>query len=209
MKTTVRFTWNQLRIFDAVARLSSHTRAAAELHVVQPTISAQIKQLSAAVGMPLFEQIGEIAPRFNRAVLYRSNAQSRVIETALFNASVPYRVYGGLRFFERAEIKHALAYLRLLENPRDDTSFLRVVNFPPRGIGARSGGHAAGIAPGTRSAHCALRRAACRADQSRNQSAYARATISAAIFSQAEPVAEWWARQALSAFVAELLQYRP
>jgi DNA helicase-2/ATP-dependent DNA helicase PcrA len=72
------------------------------------------------------------------AVLYRSNAQSRVIETALFNAAMPYRVYGGLRFFERAEIKHALAYLRLLENPRDDTSFLRVVNFPPRGIGARS-----------------------------------------------------------------------
>ena len=72
------------------------------------------------------------------AVLYRSNAQSRVIESALFNASVPYRVYGGLRFFERAEIKHALAYLRLLENPRDDTSFLRVVNFPPRGIGART-----------------------------------------------------------------------
>ena len=72
------------------------------------------------------------------AILYRSNAQSRVIETALFNAAMPYRVYGGLRFFERAEIKHALAYLRLLENPLDDTSFLRVVNFPPRGISARS-----------------------------------------------------------------------
>ncbi|MFM8692429.1 MAG: 3'-5' exonuclease, partial [Limnohabitans sp.] len=72
------------------------------------------------------------------ALLYRSNAQSRVLETALFNAGVPYRVYGGLRFFERAEIKHALAYLRLLENPHDDTSFLRVANFPPRGIGARS-----------------------------------------------------------------------
>ena len=72
------------------------------------------------------------------AVLYRSNAQSRVIETALFNAGMPYKVYGGLRFFERAEIKSALAYMRLLENPRDDTSFLRVVNFPPRGIGARS-----------------------------------------------------------------------
>jgi DNA helicase-2/ATP-dependent DNA helicase PcrA len=77
-------------------------------------------------------------PRHEIAVLYRSNAQSRVIETALFNAAVPYRVYGGLRFFERAEIKHALAYLRLLENPHDDTSFLRIVNFPPRGIGARS-----------------------------------------------------------------------
>lgn len=72
------------------------------------------------------------------AILYRSNAQSRVIETGLFNAAVPYRVYGGLRFFERAEIKHALAYLRVLENPSDDTSFLRIVNFPPRGIGARS-----------------------------------------------------------------------
>jgi DNA helicase II / ATP-dependent DNA helicase PcrA len=80
----------------------------------------------------------EDVPRKEMAVLYRSNAQSRVVETALFNAGIPYRVYGGLRFFERAEIKHALAYLRLLENPQDDTSFLRVVNFPPRGIGARS-----------------------------------------------------------------------
>ena len=80
----------------------------------------------------------EDMPKKEMAVLYRSNAQSRVVETALFNASMPYRVYGGLRFFERAEIKHALAYLRLLENPNDDTSFMRVVNFPPRGIGARS-----------------------------------------------------------------------
>ena len=77
-------------------------------------------------------------PLHEVAVLYRSNAQSRVIESALFNAGVPYKVYGGLRFFERAEVKHALAYLRLLENPNDDTSFLRVVNFPARGIGARS-----------------------------------------------------------------------
>ncbi|MDP3355825.1 MAG: 3'-5' exonuclease, partial [Polaromonas sp.] len=72
------------------------------------------------------------------ALLYRSNAQSRVMETALFNHGIPYRVYGGLRFFERAEIKHALAYLRLIDNPNDDTSFMRIVNFPPRGIGARS-----------------------------------------------------------------------
>jgi len=77
-------------------------------------------------------------PRSEIAILYRSNAQSRVMESALFNAGVPYRVYGGLRFFERAEVKHALAYLRLLENPNDDTSFLRVVNFPTRGIGART-----------------------------------------------------------------------
>ena len=72
------------------------------------------------------------------ALLYRSNAQSRVIEHALFGASIPYRVYGGLRFFERAEVKHALAYLRLLASPKDDNAFLRVANFPPRGIGARS-----------------------------------------------------------------------
>ncbi len=72
------------------------------------------------------------------ALLYRSNAQSRVLEHALFSASVPYRVYGGLRFFERQEIKHALAYLRLLTHPEDDGALLRVINFPARGIGART-----------------------------------------------------------------------
>jgi DNA helicase-2/ATP-dependent DNA helicase PcrA len=72
------------------------------------------------------------------AVLYRSNAQSRVLEHTLFNASLPYRVYGGLRFFERQEIKHALAYLRLVANAEDDGAFMRIVNFPTRGIGARS-----------------------------------------------------------------------
>jgi DNA helicase-2/ATP-dependent DNA helicase PcrA len=72
------------------------------------------------------------------AVLYRSNAQSRVIEHALFGAALPYRVYGGLRFFERAEVKHALAYLRLVATADDDNAFLRVANFPPRGIGART-----------------------------------------------------------------------
>ena len=80
----------------------------------------------------------EGTPRHEIALLYRSNAQSRVMESALFNASIPYKVYGGLRFFERAEVKHALSYLRLIENPNDDTSFLRVVNFPARGIGART-----------------------------------------------------------------------
>ena len=72
------------------------------------------------------------------ALLYRSNAQSRILEHSLFSAGLPYRVYGGLRFFERQEIKHALAYLRLIANPDDDTAFARIVNFPPRGIGARS-----------------------------------------------------------------------
>ncbi|MDH4323871.1 MAG: UvrD-helicase domain-containing protein [Betaproteobacteria bacterium] len=72
------------------------------------------------------------------ALLYRSNAQSRVLEHALFTAGLAYRVYGGLRFFERAEVKHALAYLRLVASPADDNAFLRVVNFPARGIGART-----------------------------------------------------------------------
>jgi DNA helicase-2/ATP-dependent DNA helicase PcrA len=72
------------------------------------------------------------------AILYRSNAQSRVIEHALFSEGLPYRVYGGLRFFERLEIKHALAYLRLAANPEDDGAFLRVANFPARGIGSRT-----------------------------------------------------------------------
>ncbi|MDO4434149.1 MAG: 3'-5' exonuclease [Alysiella sp.] len=72
------------------------------------------------------------------AVLYRSNAQSRVIEQSLFQAGIPYKIYGGLRFYERQEIKHALAYLRLAVNPNDDNALLRVINFPPRGIGART-----------------------------------------------------------------------
>jgi DNA helicase-2/ATP-dependent DNA helicase PcrA len=72
------------------------------------------------------------------AVLYRSNAQSRVFEEAFLNARMPYRVYGGLRFFERAEIKDALAYLRLVASRADDSSFERVVNLPVRGIGAKT-----------------------------------------------------------------------
>ena len=72
------------------------------------------------------------------AILYRSNAQSRVFEEVFLSARIPYKVYGGLRFFERAEIKDALAYLRLISNRLDDASFERVVNLPTRGIGARS-----------------------------------------------------------------------
>ena len=72
------------------------------------------------------------------AILYRSNAQSRVFEEAFISGRIPYKVYGGLRFFERAEIKDALAYLRLLSNRSDDASFERVVNLPTRGIGAKS-----------------------------------------------------------------------
>jgi DNA helicase-2/ATP-dependent DNA helicase PcrA len=76
--------------------------------------------------------------RDESAILYRSNAQSRLFEEALIQAQIPYRVYGGLRFFERAEIKDALAYLRLIANPGDDPSFERAVNQPPRGIGPRT-----------------------------------------------------------------------
>lgn len=72
------------------------------------------------------------------AILYRSNAQSRVLEEALLRAGIAYRIYGGLRFFERAEIKDALAYLRLLANLDDDTAFERIVNFPTRGIGEKT-----------------------------------------------------------------------
>jgi DNA helicase II / ATP-dependent DNA helicase PcrA len=76
--------------------------------------------------------------RREAAILYRSNAQSRSFEEALISARVPYRVYGGLRFFERAEIKDALAYLRLIANRDDDASFERIVNLPPRGIGNKT-----------------------------------------------------------------------
>ena len=105
-----------VRIFDAP---SDHAEAAWLVDEIKALVNSGMK-------------------RTEIALLYRSNAQSRIIEHALFSAAIPYRVYGGLRFFERAEIKHALAYLRLLENPNDDTSFSRVVNFPTRGIGARS-----------------------------------------------------------------------
>jgi len=76
--------------------------------------------------------------RRDAAILYRSNAQSRQFEEKLLATGIPYRVYGGLRFFERAEIKDALAYLRLIANRHDDTSFERVVNTPVRGIGAKT-----------------------------------------------------------------------
>ena len=105
-----------VRIYDAP---SDHAEAAWLVDEIKALVNSGIK-------------------RTEIALLYRSNAQSRIIEHALFSAAIPYRVYGGLRFFERAEIKHALAYLRLLENPNDDTSFSRVVNFPTRGLGARS-----------------------------------------------------------------------
>ena len=90
----------------------------------------------ASIGSPLINLLRSCARA--SAVLYRSNAQSRALEEALINAGLPYRVYGGLRFFERQEIKDALAYLRLVSNREDDASFERIVNRPTRGIGART-----------------------------------------------------------------------
>ncbi|MEF8727666.1 MAG: UvrD-helicase domain-containing protein [Accumulibacter sp.] len=86
----------------------------------------------------IVELVRDGVSRQQIALLYRANAQSRVLEHQLFTAGVPYRVHGGLRFFDRQEIRHALAYLRLIVNPDDDTAFARVVNFPTRGIGTRS-----------------------------------------------------------------------
>ena len=76
--------------------------------------------------------------RSENAILYRSNAQSRILEERLIHAGMPYRIYGGFRFFERQEIKDALAYLRLINNREDDTSFERIVNLPTRGIGGQT-----------------------------------------------------------------------
>ena len=76
--------------------------------------------------------------RCDAAILYRSNAQSRLFEERLVTAGIPYRVYGGLRFFDRAEIKNVLAYMRLTANRHDDPSFERIHNTPTRGIGART-----------------------------------------------------------------------
>ncbi|ALZ86749.1 MULTISPECIES: DNA helicase II [Pseudomonas] len=76
--------------------------------------------------------------RREMAILYRSNAQSRVLEEALLREKIPYRIYGGLKFFERAEIKNAMAYLRLIQHRHDDAALERVINVPPRGIGEKT-----------------------------------------------------------------------
>ncbi|MGA0936519.1 MAG: DNA helicase II [Sedimenticolaceae bacterium] len=86
----------------------------------------------------LRESIEQGSARQDIAILYRTSAQSRLFEEALIQQGIPYRVYGGLKFFERAEIKDALAYLRLVANRHDDPSFERAVNQPPRGIGSKT-----------------------------------------------------------------------
>ncbi|GGP28228.1 UvrD-helicase domain-containing protein [Silvimonas amylolytica] len=105
------------------------------------------------------------------AILYRSNAQSRIIEHALVAAGLPYRVYGGLRFYERQEIKHALAYLRLVANQDDDNALLRVINFPARGIGNRT---VETLTDTARIAGTSLWQAACSAGSGRSAAAVGR-----------------------------------
>ena len=90
------------------------------------------KVVSHIVGLHRREQI----PYSEIAVLYRTNAQSRVIEEALQSNNIPYRIYGGLSFYQRKEIKDVIAYCRLVSNPHDEEAFRRVINYPARGIGA-------------------------------------------------------------------------
>ena len=95
----------------------------------------------------------------NVAVLYRMNAQSRAVEDALMRDGIPYRIVGGVRFYERKEIKDALAYLKLILNPHDDVSFRRVVNVPARGIAKTRDGRARRHGPdGARQRRAAARR---------------------------------------------------
>jgi DNA helicase-2/ATP-dependent DNA helicase PcrA len=138
---------SEANILDAANALISHNRGRLGKNLWTATPGAEPLKLMQAmndleeadflVGQVQDLKLGGVALD-EMAVFYRSNAQSRVLEHALFRAGVPYRVYGGLRFFERQEIKHALAYLRLIANPNDDGAFLRVVNFPARGIGIRT-----------------------------------------------------------------------
>lgn len=108
--------------------------------------------------------------RTNAAILYRSNAQSRLFEEKLMSAAIPYRVYGGLRFFERAEIKNALAYLRLISNNHNDAAFERVINTPTRGIGNQT---LENIRIQARSDNCSLWQASTSLMQARSMTARA------------------------------------
>ncbi len=120
----------------ASARNCGPTARAASRSTSTPPSTSATRRSSSRTASATASRSGGL--RREVAILYRSNAQSRVLEEAFLSARMPYRVYGGLRFFERAEIKDALAYLRLMSNRNDDASFERVVNLPTRGIGAKS-----------------------------------------------------------------------
>ncbi len=138
---------SEANILDAANALIRHNRGRLGKNLWTATPGTEpLKLMQALNDLEEADFVVDQVKDLNRAgvalnemsVFYRSNAQSRVLEHALFRAGLPYRVYGGLRFFERQEIKHALAYLRLIANPDDDGAFLRVVNFPARGIGIRT-----------------------------------------------------------------------
>jgi len=138
---------SQGNILDAANVLIAHNRGRLGKNLwTQEAAGEPIRVFEAASDFEEAQFIVEEVRQLNRegralsdiALLYRSNAQSRVLEHALVQAAVDYRIYGGLRFYERQEIKHALAYLRLIANPDDDNALLRVINFPTRGIGNRT-----------------------------------------------------------------------
>ncbi|MBL8508707.1 MAG: UvrD-helicase domain-containing protein, partial [Chitinimonas sp.] len=150
VKTVIRLEQNYRshgNILDAANALITHNRGRLGKNLwTEECAGDPIRVFEAASDFEEAQFVVDEVRQLNRegqalsdmAVLYRSNAQSRVLEHALFQAGLPYRVYGGLRFFERQEIKHALAYLRLIANVEDDNALLRVINFPARGIGNRT-----------------------------------------------------------------------
>ena len=107
-----------------------------ELITIYPALNEEDEALFVVNQIKKYRNNSELL--HNIAILYRSNAQSRILEEALYRAGIPYSIYGGLKFFERAEIKDALAYLRLVVNTNDNTAFERIINTPPRGLGEKS-----------------------------------------------------------------------
>ena len=112
--------------------LFTNNDAGADIRVVGANSPEQEAQLV----VDRYEQLSGVSPSFDGAVLYRTNAQSRVIEDECIQRGIPYRLIGGLRFYDRREVKDALAMLKVVVNPTDEVSFRRIVNVPPRGIGA-------------------------------------------------------------------------
>lgn len=158
---------SQGNILDAANALIAHNRGRLGKNLwTQESAGEQIRVYEGASDFEEAQFIVEEVRQLNRegralsdiALLYRSNAQSRVLEHALVQAAVDYRIYGGLRFYERQEIKHALAYLRLIANPDDDNALLRVINFPTRGIGNRT---VETLAEGARAAGTSIWQVAC------------------------------------------------
>lgn len=121
---------NNARNFER--RLFTNNDAGADIRVV----ATNTPEHEARLVIDRFEELSSSARRMDGAVLYRTNAQSRVIEDECIQRGIPYKLIGGLRFYDRREVKDALAMLKVVVNPTDDVSFRRIVNVPPRGIGA-------------------------------------------------------------------------